>query len=119
MPLLFSYGSLQLESVQLATFGRKLERHADRIVGFERSRVPIEDPAVVAAIGMTHHQNVTFNGNASSWVEGTVFEITEMELENADKYEQASKYKRVAVRLASGRPAWVYVDARPVLEANP
>jgi hypothetical protein len=40
-----------------------------------------------------------------------VFEITEIELANADKYEVAD-YKRVAAPLASGKTAWVYVDAR-------
>jgi gamma-glutamylcyclotransferase (GGCT)/AIG2-like uncharacterized protein YtfP len=112
MPLLFSYGTLQEEKVQLSTFGRKLNGHRDQIVGFEQSRVLIEDPAVVAASGKTHHENVKFNGNASSRVEGTVFEVTDIELQNADKYEEVSAYKRVAATLASGKQAWVYVEAR-------
>ena len=112
MPLLFSYGTLQEERVQLSTFGKKLMGHKDEIVGFEPSRVLIEDRGVVAASGKTHHENVKFNGNASSRVEGTVFEVTDVELQNADKYEEVSAYKRVAATLASGRQAWVYVDTR-------
>jgi hypothetical protein len=40
-----------------------------------------------------------------------VFEVTESELANADRYE-VSAYKRVGADLASGKKAWVYVDAR-------
>jgi Gamma-glutamyl cyclotransferase, AIG2-like len=44
-------------------------------------------------------------------VTGTVFEITEAELARADQYEIAA-YKRVVAVLASGKQAWMYVDAR-------
>jgi hypothetical protein len=77
MPLLFSYGTLQQEQVQVATFGRVLEGQQDELVGFEPSSVRIEDPQVVAASGRTHHANVTFNGRDDSRVGGTVFEITD------------------------------------------
>ena len=42
---------------------------------------------------------------------GTVFEVSEDELARADTYE-VDAYRRVAVTLASGLAAWVYVDAR-------
>jgi gamma-glutamylcyclotransferase (GGCT)/AIG2-like uncharacterized protein YtfP len=112
MPLVFSYGTLQHEAVQLSTFGRLLKGQRDELPGFEPSSVRIEDPNVVAASGTTHHANVTFNGKADSRVSGTVFEITDDELAAADRYEQLARYKRVAARLASGKQAWVYVDAR-------
>jgi gamma-glutamylcyclotransferase (GGCT)/AIG2-like uncharacterized protein YtfP len=112
MPLVFSYGTLQLETVQLSTFGRLLKGHKDELPGFEPSSVRIEDPRVVATSGETHHANVTFNGRHDSRVSGTVFEITDDELAAADRYEQLAAYKRVAVTLASGKQAWVYVDAR-------
>lgn len=51
MPWLFSYGTLQQEAVQLATFGRLLEGGADELVGFEQSLRRIEDPHFVAASG--------------------------------------------------------------------
>ena len=66
MPLLFSYGTLQQESVQLSTFGRRLIGHRDELPGYEASLVKIEDPVVVGALGKTHHANVTFNGNDDS-----------------------------------------------------
>ena len=43
MPLLFSYGTLQKEEVQRATFGRPLQGRVDVLVGFELSLVKIED----------------------------------------------------------------------------
>jgi gamma-glutamylcyclotransferase (GGCT)/AIG2-like uncharacterized protein YtfP len=111
MPLLFSYGTLQQQNVQLSTFGRLLQGQKDELLGFEQSLVRIEDPQVVATSGKTHHPIVKFNGRNDSRVSGTVFEITDAELASADQYEVAA-YKRVAAMLASGKQAWVYVDAR-------
>jgi gamma-glutamylcyclotransferase (GGCT)/AIG2-like uncharacterized protein YtfP len=112
MPLLFSYGTLQQEHVQLSTFGRLLQGQRDELPGFERSLVGIEDAVVVATSGKTHHANVTFNGRHESRVRGIVFEITDAELAAADQYERLAAYTRVAAILASGKQAWVYVDAR-------
>jgi Gamma-glutamyl cyclotransferase, AIG2-like len=112
MPLLFSYGTLQQENVQLATFGRLLKGQIDELPGFEPSLARIEDPRVVATSGKTHHANVTFNGRNDSRVRGTVFEITDAELAVADQYEKLAAYTRVAAMLASGQQAWLYVDVR-------
>ncbi len=51
MPLLFSYGTLQQDDVQLATFGRLLSGTADALVGYEQSMVAIDDPEVVKTSG--------------------------------------------------------------------
>ena len=112
MPLVFSYGTLQEEGVQRSTFGRLLQGHRDELPGFEQSLVRIGDPQVAAVSGRTHHANVTFNGRSDSRVSGTVFEITDAELSTADRYEQVAAYIRIAATLASGKQAWVYVDAR-------
>ena len=111
MPLLFSYGTLQQDNVQLSTFGRLLRGHDDQLVGFEQSLMQIEDAEVVRTSGKTHHPIVKFNGRPECRVSGTVFEITDAELAQADAYE-VSSYKRIATLLASGKQAWVYVDAR-------
>jgi gamma-glutamylcyclotransferase (GGCT)/AIG2-like uncharacterized protein YtfP len=108
MPLLFSYGTLQQEDVQLSTFGRKLQGQRDELFGFEQSLVRIEDPHVVATSGMTHYANVTFNGKNDSRVSGTVFELTDADLAAADQYEQPAGYKRMAAFLASGKQVWLY-----------
>jgi len=107
----FSYGTLQLESVQLATFGRRLVGTADVLPGFEQSMMKIDDPDVVATSGQSHHPIVRFTGRDADGVRGTVFEISADELRRADDYE-VTAYKRVAVKLRSGIQAWVYVDAR-------
>ena len=111
MPLLFSYGTLQQEKVQLATFGRRLEGQRDELPRYELSSVKIEDPAVVATLGMTHHANVTFTGNQESRISGMAFEITDAELAMVDAYEAPFAYERVAVLLASGRSVWVYAHS--------
>jgi gamma-glutamylcyclotransferase (GGCT)/AIG2-like uncharacterized protein YtfP len=112
MALLFSYGSLQEQSVQLSTFGRQLQGQKDELLGFEPSLAMIEDPQVVARTGKTHHANVTFNGRTDSRVSGTVFEITDAELAAADRYEQLAAYKRITAMVASGKQILVYVDSR-------
>ena len=84
MQSLFSYGTLQLEPVQLATFGRKLHAEKDHLPGFQLAWVPITDPAISEQLGSKHHQSVIFNGNASSMVPGSVFAVTESELHLAD-----------------------------------
>jgi hypothetical protein len=107
---LFSYGTLQLEAVQLSTFGRKLEGRSDKMPGFAMTMLKIEDPDVVATSGKTHHPVVSYSGNPADTVNGTVFAITPEELAHADAYE-VSDYKRERVELASGISAWVYIAA--------
>lgn len=102
MPLLFSYGTLQEEKVQLSTFGRRLTGQRDELRGFEQSSITID--------GGTY-ATVKFNGSEKSRVAGMVFEIADSELASADEYEGDFYYKRVVVTLASGRQAWVYVHA--------
>jgi hypothetical protein len=111
MPYLFSYGTLQQDAVQLTTFGRRLQGHADELVGFEQSLRVVEDPAFVARSGKADHAVVRFTGRDDSRVRGMVFEVTDEELAKSDQYEPAG-YRRVAATLASGRRAWVYADAR-------
>lgn len=109
--LLFSYGTLQLESVQMATFGRPLAGAGDALVGFELASLEIEDQAVIAISGKAQHTMARFTGRASDVIAGTVFAVTPDEIQNADRYEVAA-VKRVAVVLQSGVRAWAYVDAR-------
>jgi hypothetical protein len=108
---LFSYGTLQLAQVQLSTFGRTLEGSADALPGFRNAMVRILDPKVVETSGKTHHPIVQFTGDDRDSVGGAVFRVSREELLNADRYEVAA-YRRIAVTLASGLRAWVYVDAR-------
>jgi len=108
--LLFSYGTLQLEAVQLATFGRQLAGASDALRGFELVGLEIEDQRVVAISGKSRHTMARFTGCASDVIPGKVFAVTPDEIQNADKYEVAA-VKRIAVILESGVRAWAYVDA--------
>jgi gamma-glutamylcyclotransferase (GGCT)/AIG2-like uncharacterized protein YtfP len=119
MALLFSYGSLQEEQVQLSTFGRLLDGEKDELAGVEPASVRIGDPEVAARLGRTHHNNLTFNGKPESRVAGMVFTVTEEELASVDAYEAADSYRRVVATLASGRATWVYVHAEAVPDGRP
>jgi len=110
--LLFSYGTLQQENVQRTTFGRPLDGEPDELLMYQSSLVAIEDPGVVAMSGRAQHPIVRFTGNPAHRVPGTLFRVTPEELVRADGYEVAA-YRRVSAALASGKTAWVYVDARP------
>src|SRR5918992_6233115 len=103
MPLLFSYGTLQQEEVQMSTFGRKLNGEKDLLLGFEPSLVKIPDANTAARLGRTHHDNVTPTGDDWSNVQGTVFEVTDEELAKADRFEAEFFYERVTAALASGK----------------
>jgi gamma-glutamylcyclotransferase (GGCT)/AIG2-like uncharacterized protein YtfP len=107
--LLFSYGTLQQEGVQIAQFGRRLAGQADALVGFRQEMVEITDPDVLAKSGKRFHP-IVMPGGPDDRVPGMVFQITAAELAAADAYE-VSDYKRVAAPLASGQTAWVYVKA--------
>jgi len=108
MENLFSYGTLQQENVQLATFNRKLEGRADFLTGYKLSMLEITDPQVIATSGKTHHPIVEYSGNVSDTVSGTVFKVSHQELLQADEYE-VSDYIRVRALLKSGEQTWVYV----------
>ena len=108
--LLFSYGTLQLESVQRSSFGRLLAGRHDAMPGFRKDFVEITDPDVLAKSGERFHPIVVPTDDLGEKVDGMVFEITAAELAAADRYEVAD-YKRVEVVLCSGVKAWVYVKA--------
>lgn len=108
--LLFSYGTLQQENVQMASFGRLLAGRADAMPGFRRDMLEITDPDVIRTSGKRFHPVVSESGDPADEVAGTLFEITAGELAAADSYE-VSDFRRVMVRLTSGAEAWVYIKA--------
>ena len=108
MEYLFSYGTLQFESVQLSSFGRLLEGEQTKLYGYKVEKVRITDPEVLKASGEEYHPIVFESDNKSDYVEGTVFEITAEELAAADEYE-VDDYMRVSVELDNGSKAWMYV----------
>jgi hypothetical protein len=107
---LFSYGTLQLQQVQVETLGRTLAGNADALIGFKQTLLEITDPEVLKISGERFHPVVVASSDPTDTVAGTVFWITPEELAAADRYE-VSDYQRVEAKLASGGRAWVYVKA--------
>ncbi len=68
MPLLFCYGTLQQPDVQLSTFGRLLDGHADELIDFEQGLFEVEDPEFVARSDKAFHAIVKYNGRNDSRV---------------------------------------------------
>lgn len=104
---LFSYGTLQKQSVQLDLFGRMLVASMDSLKGYKVSPVEITDEAFLLK-GEGKAQKTLIVSGENDIVDGTVLEVTGEELLVADKYEPAN-YKRIKVILESGRNAWTYV----------
>jgi len=107
---LFSYGTLQHESVQLSTFGRRLEGAEDILTEYHLSQLEINDTKVIEKSGSATHPILIYTGNKLDEVKGVVFDVSAEELQQADEYE-VKDYKRVSVKLQSGVTAWVYVSA--------
>lgn len=105
---LFSYGTLQKETVQKELFGRVVEGRRDRLWGYKIGSVEIRDPAFLVR-GEDRFQRTLIKGNNDAdVVEGMVLQLTSAELVIADSYEPEN-YKRVEVVLGSGKKAWIYV----------
>lgn len=108
--LLFAYGTLRLDQVQLDTFGRLIAGEDDVLPGFTVHHTEIEDPRVDETSGSDVHPVLRRTDNPLDKVMGRALLLTEDELDAADEYE-AARYRRARVVLASGRRAWVYLAA--------
>ena len=107
--LLFSYGTLQQPEVQLDIFGRLVADEDDALPGYTVDYAEIDDPRVADLSGHSVHPIVRPTGSSLDKVTGKILWVTEDELDAADEYE-VELYRRVEVRLQSGRVGWVYVS---------
>jgi len=107
---IFSYGTLQDPAVQVAVFGRRIPSLPDELPGFILDRVRIVDPDVIAKSGSDDHPILRRSSAAGASVVGSALAIGPEDVAKADAYEVAD-YCRIAVTLASGRNAYVYVAA--------
>jgi gamma-glutamylcyclotransferase (GGCT)/AIG2-like uncharacterized protein YtfP len=98
---IFSYGTLQKDSIQMELFGRLLHGPRDVLKGYKLSLLEINNERFFIAIP---------SNDKNDRIEGTVFEISEEELLVADEYETV-EYQRIKAELASGKMAFVYVAA--------
>lgn len=107
---LFSYGTLQLEKVQLSSFGRKLKGKKDVLKGFKLEKLQITNKDVLAVSEKEFHPIAIQTDDQNDIIEGTLYMITEEELLQADRYE-VSAYKRVSATFESGARGWIYIKA--------
>jgi gamma-glutamylcyclotransferase (GGCT)/AIG2-like uncharacterized protein YtfP len=105
---LFSYGTLQLEKVQLETFGRELRGKQDTLKGYQLKDLVIMDKLVIEKSGKEIHPVAMKSKNPDDKITGVIFELSEQELNESDKYE-VSDYKRILETFESGNKAWIYV----------
>jgi gamma-glutamylcyclotransferase (GGCT)/AIG2-like uncharacterized protein YtfP len=105
---LFSYGTLQKDSVQMELFGRILTGAKDNLEGYKIASIEIKDEAFLAKGEEKFQQTLIQSNEDDDIIEGTVFEVSEEELLLADKYEP-DNYKRMRVMLRSGKAAWIYL----------
>jgi gamma-glutamylcyclotransferase (GGCT)/AIG2-like uncharacterized protein YtfP len=105
---LFTYGTLQLENVQLETYGRKLKGKKDILEGFKIDKLEIFDAEVLQTSNKKFHPIAIPSQNKKDCIHGVIFEITEQELIETDNYE-VSDYKRVLKTFKSGNKAWIYI----------
>ena len=108
--LLFSYGMLRDETVQLSIFGRRLASKPDSLIGYRLNTIEIADKEFAARNGITQ-RNAQFTGKNSDSIEGAIFKVSKQELRLADKFEPTD-YKRILVKTKSGETVWLYVLKR-------
>lgn len=106
--LLFSYGTLQLEYVQLENYNRTLKGERDKLAGYKIENLQITDTTVLEKSQMEYHPIALKSNNQNDFIEGILFEITDSELAETDKYE-VNQYHRILETFKSGKKAWVYV----------
>lgn len=99
MEYLFTYGTLQDPQVQEYIFGRTLNGTPDALLGFKKMENAVYGryPLVIQTKKMEDK------------VEGTRYEVSEIDLKKADIYE-TSIYKREKFPMESGSSAWVYIE---------
>ena len=108
--LLFSYGTLQLEKVQLETFGRRLNGTQDILKGYRIEQLRITDIDVLDKSEQEFHPIAMPSTNENDDIKGMLFEISHEELLLADSYE-VEDYKRILVIFQSGKKGWIYVKS--------
>ena len=106
--LLFSYGTLQKQKVQLELFGRTLSGTLDVLKGYKLATIEIKDENVLSKSEQKYHLIAVPSNDKKDFIEGIALEVLMEEVLRADEYE-TEDYKRIKVRLASGRESWVYI----------
>ena len=114
MNLLFSYGTLQQESVQRELFGRKLNGSADVLHGFKTETIKPEDEGFDSRTEDDLFLIALKTGELTDSITGLVLELTDEELHKADAYEPR-EYTRIQGITESGKEVWLYAKTPALL----
>ena len=106
--LLFACGTLTLEKVHLALFGRVLAYEEDALPGYVARTVLLEDQEILSTTGTATHRSMVPSDEPGAVVRGRAMHLTQAELERMDPH-QSEHHRRKQVTLASGRTAWAYL----------
>jgi gamma-glutamylcyclotransferase (GGCT)/AIG2-like uncharacterized protein YtfP len=93
----FTYGSLLNNNNRLLVLGREVDGTKDILIGYEK--IPHSKFYVYP----------TIKENKNSLVEGMVFDVSEEDMKNLDRYE-THLYRRLEVILQSGVKALAYIE---------
>lgn len=97
----FCYCDLQTDERQLQVLGRKIIGKKDILKGFKLvEKQGFDAPFAVKSPNPNHK------------IEGTLYNISFVDLFHLDEYEQAFNTDRIKAELESGMMAWVYIDSR-------
>lgn len=107
--LLFSYGTLQDQSIQMKLFGRKLQGSTDSLEGFKMEYIDLNTPDSEWNARFVYPIAIPTN-SSEDCIEGVVYEVSTDDLKIADTYE-GSSYRRIEFVLKSGRTCWFYQQA--------
>ena len=105
MENLFAYGTLKDKEIQERIFGRVLKGTPDKLIGYAIKKIHIEEE-----FGLTEYPIITATQNPDDNIIGICYQLSERDLELADKYE-GMHYKRIKVQLHSNETVWVYSAA--------
>lgn len=98
--LIFVYGTLMDPKIRENLLRKKVKTTPDSLKGFKLSH--ISDGEIKYKI------LEPTNDSHDSVISGEVFEVDENDLKILDEYE-TNIYKRIQVKLLSGKIAWVYI----------
>lgn len=102
MEKLFAYGTLKDIDIQQNIFGRILRGTADTLIGYTINEIRIEEE-----FGIVTYPIITATENPNDIITGILYEISELDLQQADIYE-GMHYKRIQVKLESNEEAWTF-----------
>lgn len=109
--LVFAYGILKIEKIQVKNYGKKLEGSSDILRGYKLNSITIKDTVLIEDIETNNFEIAVNTKDENDIIEGFVFEINGEELAKTDQYLN-THYMRVLETNQKGEDVWVYVSKK-------